>query len=86
MRADPSDEHHHLRRKGRCWQIRFTVKTEPNMVGQRVVCGLDTRDESEAKARRDIVLRALAKAHLLELHSEMVEFFEAQQEVEEDAA
>lgn len=78
MRADPSDECHHLRRKGRCWQLRFTVKTERNMVGRRVVCGLDTHDESEAKLRRDIVLRALSKADLLEMHSDMAQAMEEQ--------
>ena len=73
MRANPSDERHHLRRKGRGWQLRFTLKTEPNMVGRRVVCGLDTDNEDEAKLRRDIVLRALSKADLLDMHSEMAQ-------------
>ncbi|QJE99100.1 hypothetical protein [Luteolibacter luteus] len=76
MRADPCNERHHLRRNRGCWQLRFTLKTEHNMVGRRVVCGLNTHDEDEARVRRDIVLRALSKADLLEMHSDMAEVME----------
>lgn len=76
MRANPADRRHHLRLKGECWQLRFTVKTRHDLVGRRVVCGLDTRDEDEARLRRDIVLRALSKADLLDMHAEMARAME----------
>lgn len=61
---------HHLRYCGGCWQLRFTVKTGKDLIGRRVVCSLRTADQKEAMARRDILLRAMRKADLLELHLE----------------
>lgn len=51
---------HHLRRKkSGLWQLRITVDRGRKYVGKRVIMGLDTRNVNEARARRDLVLKAL---------------------------
>jgi hypothetical protein len=61
--AHEDDPNHHLRRKkSGYWQLRITVDRGRKFVGQRVIIGLRTRCEREARERRDVILAALEKA------------------------
>jgi hypothetical protein len=64
--ARVDDENHHLRRKpSGYWQLRITVDRGRKFVGQRVILGLRTRCEIEARERRDVILAALEKARMV---------------------
>jgi hypothetical protein len=63
--ARVDDENHHLRRKpSGYWQLRITVDRGRKFVGQRVILGLRTRCEKEARQRRDVILAVLEKARI----------------------
>ena len=64
--AKLDNPNHHLRRKASgYWQLRITVDRGRKFVGQRVILGLRTRCEREARERRDVILAALEKAKLV---------------------
>lgn len=60
-----STANHHLRRKtSGLWQMRLALLDKgTKCVGRRVVIGLGTHDVEEARARRDLVLRAVGVCH-----------------------
>ena len=64
--ANPDDPHHHIRRRANgYWQLRFTVDRGRIYVGQRVVIGLRTRSEQDARDRRDLILATMKKARMV---------------------
>jgi hypothetical protein len=63
---DPVDPDHHLWRNGHRWWIAFTVHL-PGWQKERVRFSLGTADLSEARARRDQVLREYPQARGCEL-------------------
>lgn len=60
-RVEKKNAKNHLLRQKRSglWQMRLTVDRGPKYVGRRIVIGLDTHDENEARDRRDVVLKTL---------------------------
>lgn len=78
MRADLADRRHHLRLKSGWWQVRFSVFQGQHFKSRRVVLALGTRDEEEARQRRDVILRALAKSEVLIADEDIVEDFRAE--------
>ena len=63
---DPIDPDHHLWRNGHRWWIAFTVHL-PGWQKERVRFSLGTADLTEARARRDQVLREYPQARGCEL-------------------
>lgn len=64
--ADFKKPNHHLRRKSSgLFQLRFTVDRGPKYVGERVIMSLRTKDENEARQRREIVGEAMSKAQII---------------------
>lgn len=60
-RVEKKNAKNHLLRQKQSglWQMRLTIDRGPKFVGRRIVIGLDTHDEIEARNRRDVVLKTL---------------------------